>query len=82
MKNSEEYEPFNEEWVKEMMKFSKKVLIENWLKPSMIERNELLETLVEISKGEGRYDMDQLKHASNTIEDMKELAEEAIQKLI
>jgi len=41
---------------------------------------EMLEALKEISKGNGRYDMDKLKHASNTIEDMKELAISAIKK--
>lgn len=41
---------------------------------------ELLEALKEISKGEGRYDMDKLIHASNTIEDMKNIAKEAIKK--
>jgi len=44
------------------------------------QRNELLEALKEISKGEGRYDMDKLIHASNTIEDMKNIAKEAIKK--
>lgn len=42
------------------------------------ENIELLKTLAEIAKGEGRYDMDKLKHAGNTIEDMKKLAEQAI----
>lgn len=41
----------------------------------------LLKALAEILKGEGRYDMDQLKHASNTIEDMKLIAKEAIKKI-
>lgn len=45
------------------------------------QRNDLLEALKEIAKGEGRYDMDQLKHASNTVEDMKNLALTAIKKL-
>ncbi|MBC8551703.1 MAG: hypothetical protein H8D23_18810 [Candidatus Brocadiales bacterium] len=38
----------------------------------------LLEVLQEISKGEGRYSMNQLEHASNTIEDMKALARKAV----
>ena len=46
------------------------------------EKNKImLEALQDISKGEGRYDMDKLKHASNTIEDMKKLAFEAIEKV-
>lgn len=40
----------------------------------------LIEALKEISQGAGRYDTDQLKHASNTIEDMKQLALEALKK--
>ena len=40
----------------------------------------MLEALIEISKGQGRYDMDRLRHAANTIEDMKELAIEAIKE--
>ncbi len=39
------------------------------------------EALKEIAKGEGRYDMDQLKHASNTIEDMVHLANNALATL-
>lgn len=39
-----------------------------------------LDALREIAKGEGRYNMDQLKHASNTIEDMKGLALLAIKE--
>ena len=39
---------------------------------------ELLEALREIRKGQGRYSQDQLEHASNTIEDMKEIADKAI----
>lgn len=34
--------------------------------------------LEEISKGEGRYSMDRLMHATNTIEDMKEIAIKAL----
>jgi len=35
---------------------------------------QLEEGLKEIAEGKGRYDMDHLKHAENTIEDMKEIA--------
>ena len=38
----------------------------------------LLTALKEIAKGEGRYSMDPLEHAGNTVEDMKELANAAI----
>jgi hypothetical protein len=40
-----------------------------------------LTALLEISEGKGRYDMDRLKHASNTIEDMKDLADKAIKRI-
>lgn len=36
--------------------------------------------LTEILEGKGRYSRDQLEHASNTIEDMKEIAREALAK--
>ena len=39
------------------------------------------EALKKISKGEGRFSMDRLMHAENTIEDMKEIAQQALQKL-
>lgn len=42
---------------------------------------ELLEALKEIAKGDGAYDTDKLKHGSNCIDNMKELAEQAL-KLI
>ncbi len=42
------------------------------------QKDELLKALKEIAKGGGRYDMDMLKHASNTIEDMITLAKTAI----
>lgn len=35
--------------------------------------------LTEISKGEGRFSMDNLEFACNTIEDMKELAVKALE---
>ena len=41
---------------------------------------EMLEALIEIAKGKGRYDLDKLKHCGNTVEDMMELANEAIKK--
>lgn len=41
---------------------------------------ELLIALKEISKGEGLYSTDKLKHAENTIEDMKKIAIDAINK--
>ena len=40
----------------------------------------MFKALVEISKGEGRYDMDRLRHAANTIEDMQKLALDAIKE--
>ena len=43
--------------------------------------SELLEALKEITKGEGRFDMDRLRHAGNVIEDMKSIAEQAIKKV-
>lgn len=45
-----------------------------------VDKTELLKALKEISKGEGRYNQDQRIHASNTIEDMKEIAQEAVEK--
>jgi len=39
---------------------------------------EMLEKLKEIAKGDGAYDMDQLKYAGNCIENMKSLALGAI----
>jgi hypothetical protein len=38
----------------------------------------LRQALTEIEKGEGRYSRDPLTHASNTIEDMRELARAAV----
>ena len=40
----------------------------------------LLEALEEIAKGEGRFSADPLKHAENTIQDMKSIADNAIAK--
>lgn len=42
---------------------------------------ELLEALKEISKAKGTYSLDRLIHASNTIRDMVEIANNAIQKI-
>lgn len=41
---------------------------------------EMLEALKEIAKGRGAFDRDPLQHASNTIDNMKEIANEAISK--
>ncbi len=38
----------------------------------------LSEALEQITKGEGRFSMDHLTHASNTIDDMKAIAREAL----
>ena len=40
----------------------------------------LLEALEKIAEGKGRFSMDRLTHAENTIEDMKELAKSASAK--
>jgi len=42
---------------------------------------EMYEALSEISLGKGRYSLEPLTHASNTIDDMKELALEVIAKI-
>lgn len=42
------------------------------------ENRKLREALREITEGKGRYNRDQLIHASNTIEDMKEIATNAL----
>jgi hypothetical protein len=45
----------------------------------MSKREEFLYlTLKEIVKGEGRFSLDHLEHAKNTIENMQELAQEGI----
>lgn len=41
---------------------------------------ELLEALQEITEGKGAYSLDQLTHAMNVIEDMKQIAKDAIAK--
>ena len=40
----------------------------------------LLGALKEIAKGEGAFSLDPLKHAGNTVENMKEIAQNAIVK--
>ena len=39
---------------------------------------EFLEALKEIAKGEGAFSLDRLTHANNTVENMKEIAQNAI----
>jgi hypothetical protein len=41
----------------------------------------LIEALLAIAKGEGRFSLDHLEHASNTIEDMQDLARTALRDL-
>jgi hypothetical protein len=45
-----------------------------------VRRDDVINLLKEIAKGEGRFDTDRLKHASNTIEHMKQLALKGIEK--
>jgi len=40
-KTAENYEPYSEEWVKEIMKMPKKFIIENLLKPALIKKSEV-----------------------------------------
>ena len=42
------------------------------------QETQVLEILRQITQGMGRYSRDPLTHASNTIDDMKQLASEAI----
>jgi len=42
---------------------------------------EVIKLLKEIAKGEGAYSRDVLKHAENTIENMKSLANQALELL-
>ena len=42
------------------------------------DNSRLVEVLKEISEGKGRYNPDQFEHAKNTIQDMKELAIQAL----
>ena len=50
MKTQENYEPFGEEWIKEMMKFPKRDLIEIFLKPALMQKAELLKTLIIVNQ--------------------------------
>lgn len=43
---------------------------------------DMYKTLEEIAEGKGRYSMDKLTHASNTIDDMRALAEAMIKKAV
>ena len=47
-------------------------------KEHQVEIRTYRKALEKITKGEGRFNRDPLKHASNTIEDMKWLAQEAL----
>ena len=38
----------------------------------------LMIALIKIQEGQGRFSIDHLKHAENTIEDMKEIARKAL----
>jgi len=49
-----------------------------WKAADEIDR--LRAALEEIVEGKGRYSMDKLEHASNTIEDMKEIATNVLHK--
>ena len=42
---------------------------------------DMYEALQEIAEGKGRYSMDKLTHAENTIDAMKELATKALAKV-
>ncbi len=44
------------------------------------DKRELMEGLMEITKGKGRFSRDPFEHAANTIEDMKGLARALIEK--
>ena len=44
----------------------------------MAASKKMLEALIEITEGKGRYSTDRLTHANNTIEDMIQLAKDAI----
>ena len=68
---------FGLEWRDEIAKMPRKSLV-HFYRNSLIEKKKMKEALEEITKGEGRYDMDHLVHASNTIEDMRKLAKEAL----
>lgn len=48
---------------------------------TVTEAEGLLKALEEIEKGEGAYNRDQLTHATNTIDNMKRIAHDAIEKV-
>ena len=43
--------------------------------------NELVEALEEIKKGEGRFSIDRLEHATNAVKDMQAIAHRALEKI-
>ena len=59
--------------------------MEEYCKQAETDHEDIIKKLVialqEICKGQGRYDMDRLRHASNTIEDMIEIAGRALDEL-
>lgn len=85
MENTE-YVPYGPEWAKEINKLPKKAIIEMMSRLGTERdklrdiRADLLAVMTEISEGYGRYNEVPLIHASNTIEDMKELAINALLK--
>jgi len=46
-----------------------------------VENEQLKLALKEIAKGEGAFSLDPLTHASNTIDNMKEIAEKALEEI-
>ncbi len=54
--------------------------LSKWAYRQLETQPEMYEALKEISEGRGRYSRDELTHASNTIEDMKALAVQALLK--
>ena len=65
--DNQEIIDYAEEWGKEIKKEFKNKMVESGLK--------------EIIRGEGAYSRDQLTHASNVIEHMKEIATDILNKL-
>ena len=85
------HERFAKEEVENRKRWHRKEVIEKVCEPFTTEwletntavlkaSNDMYEALKEILEGKGRYSMDKLTHAENTIEDMKELAKQAIAK--
>lgn len=64
----------------QLQQFPKGTVLHKKSEPEKTITQELYEALKEISEGKGRYSQNRLEHASNTIEDMKALANEAILK--